>query len=199
MKTRVYKLDGSISVPGLSHKNALSLWLDKLMPLLRRGEPVAERWTPLPVTVQTFDDFHDATVRTKKQSRAMYEQGLQDCADSLAPVFSRRVREELEDLFRERGEFLPVDFDGNTNSYFLFHCIRMSDALDLKKSEYKYFGETLGTISKYAFDKKKLAGETIFRLAIDNRSIEAYVTDLFVDRVKASNLTGFEFEEVWSG
>jgi len=112
------------------------------------------------------------------------------------PVFNARAVKVLGDLLNHSGELLPIVCDNE--SYFLFNVTQVVDALDEARCELERFDDgRIMFIDSYSFIERKLAGVTIFKLP--QRPLGwAYVTDPFVERVKAAKLKGFKFRLVWS-
>lgn len=116
----------------------------------------------------------------------------------IIPVFSRRARSALSDLLRANGEFLPLKCDECAGgSYDAYNVTRVVDALDETGSELKRFKSSgrVQRVLRHEFRPEFIADLHIFRIPQENR---VYVTDLFVERVRAAGLTGFEFLPLWS-
>jgi len=113
------------------------------------------------------------------------------------PVFGSRAVETLADLLEPNGELLPIACDGE--QYFLFNATRLVDALDEANCEVERFSDGgILDITRYSFFQKKLEGVIVFKLP-QKPLWSVYVTDPFVERVKAAGLKGFKFPHIWSG
>jgi hypothetical protein len=88
---------------------------------------------------------------------------------------------------------LPLTFVDET--YFVYNTTRIIDALDEDRSSVVRFrtGEIM-RIADYAF-REKVALLPIFR--IPQSRVKVFVTDSFVERVRASALTGFDLRLLW--
>ena len=112
------------------------------------------------------------------------------------PVFSVRAVAVLADLLEKNGELLPTTCDGE--DYFVFNVTRVIDALDEANCELKRFSSgRIMDIVRYSFVEAKLIGIVIFKLRQDLLG-SVYVTDPFVQRVKAAKLKGFKLPLIWS-
>jgi hypothetical protein len=194
---KVFKLNADINFRGINCTD-MDAYFHVVQDLLRETKSVRRRWKPLPCRMQTLAEFHDPTERTKAQSKKLFDLGLADCISSVAPVFNTRAVEVLKPLCKGLGEFLPIDLEGDTDSYFLFHCTSLSDAVDLKKSTLDYFSDgSISRVIKFQFIKSRLK-QPIFRLqCLSPTRTWDYVTDEFVDVCTDAGLTGFDFAEVW--
>jgi hypothetical protein len=76
---------------------------------------------------------------------------------------------------------------------------RILDALDEANSSLMKFPGTnrIMRIKKIAFVASKVEGIDLFRLP--HRASSTYVSERFVERVKAAGLRGLAFNKVWSG
>ena len=111
------------------------------------------------------------------------------------PVFSSRAVTALSDLLQGNGELLPIVCDDEY--YSIFNVTRVVDALDEANSSLKLFSDgRIMYIERHAFFPQKLRGINVFKIPQKPLS-HVFVTDTFVDRVKAADLKGFEFR--WSG
>jgi uncharacterized protein DUF1629 len=152
------------------------------------GQPMAADWVPIrvywsapdfPVGEDTSTDF--PSLQSVK-------------------VMTPRAADALRELIEGRVELLPLDVEGGDELYAI-NVLRESDALDEEASELKHFPTDPSRIMRivnYVFDPKRLAGETIFRLAQQPRG-RAYITDAFVRRVRETGLRGLELDDpVWT-
>ena len=110
-------------------------------------------------------------------------------------VFSRRAVDALRDLLEANGEILPLR--GNEGDYFAYNVTHVINALNEGSSDLKRFKDGgVMRIDRYEFLPQLVHTATIFKIPEQRGRI--YVTDKFVQRVKDLELTGFEFEHVWS-
>jgi hypothetical protein len=109
----------------------------------------------------------------------------------------RRAVVALRDLLEAHGELLPLaTMDGV--ALFALNA-RVIDALDEAASTVLRFPSTgsIMRLKKVAFFPAAVEGVHIFRLPF--RASPTFVSEHFVDRVRAAGLRGIEFEEVWTG
>jgi tetratricopeptide (TPR) repeat protein len=111
-----------------------------------------------------------------------------------AIVMRKRAHDILEDIFSQNGEILPLETDDDVE-LFMFNC-QVIDAFDEGRSKVDRLdtGKIIW-INKYEFIESKLLGVDMFR--IPRRSSSVFVSERFVERYKAAELVGLEFEEVW--
>jgi hypothetical protein len=113
------------------------------------------------------------------------------------PVFSRKAVESLKDMLEPNGELLPIKCDNE--NFLLFNVTRVIDALDEFHSVLKRFkcDGSIMDIDRHAFIPEKIKEETVFKIP-QMVTMDVFVTDWFVHRVKFSRLKGFRFSLVWS-
>jgi hypothetical protein len=114
---------------------------------------------------------------------------------SHALVVSSTAIVSLRDILDAHGELLPLDVeDGST--LFVFNS-KVVDALDEKRSSIVKFPGTdrIMQIKKVSFVESKIQGLDIFRLP--HRASVTYVSEGFVERVKAAGLKGLTFTKVY--
>lgn len=149
-----------------------------------QGLPAAAQWTTPSV----------ATLELDLEGRTLPLPDFPVFTTSAA--FSRRAVDVLLDLLIENGEILPLECD--EGDFFVYNVTRLLDALDEGASELRRFGRDrrgrVKTIVRHAF-VPELVTASIFR--IPQKPLRIYVTQRFVDRVEAADLTGFSFGLVW--
>jgi hypothetical protein len=150
-----------------------------------QGLPAAAQWTTPSV----------ATLELDLEGRTLPLPDFPVFTTSAA--FSRRAVDVLLDLLIENGEILPLECD--EGDFFVYNVTRvLEDALDEAASELRRFGRDrrgrVKTIVRHAF-VPELVTASIFR--IPQKPLRIYVTQRFVDRVEAAELTGFSFSLVW--
>ncbi len=113
------------------------------------------------------------------------------------PVFSPRALHALEDLLLPNGEVLPAICAGE--AHYLYNVTRVVDALDESRSDVvRLPGKSEALyISDHVFVADRVRGMAVFKIPQET-SGDVFVTDLFVDRVETTGLTGFWFIPVWS-
>jgi len=113
-----------------------------------------------------------------------------------APAFSLKAAKILADFLEPNGELLPITC--NDESYFVFNVTRVIDALDEAACELKLFDDgDIMDVVRFAFYPDRLKGATVFKVP-QCVLMDVFVTDPFVERVKAAGLKGFTFRLVWS-
>jgi len=110
------------------------------------------------------------------------------------PAFSQRAVDLIRDLLEPNGELLPVRHQ--LGVYYFFNCRRMSNCVDLEKSEVSRIdGGVIASTRKLVFLDNMLDGLTIFK--IRTRLVEVFCSQIFVDRVEEAGLQGFKFVPIW--
>jgi hypothetical protein len=113
------------------------------------------------------------------------------------PAFSERAVEALRDLLIANGVLLPLRSMGKR--YYAFIARPVKNILDLKRSVIEW--ETVRGarqavhIDRHEFRTELLPGHPIF--GVYGQPERTYVTRAFVERVKESDLIGFNFEIVF--
>ena len=136
------------------------------------------RWSP-PKVIGRVSEFNDYP-----------------CVD-VFPAFSERAVDALRPLLEVNGELLPVKSNTKTR-FFLFNVLTFSDAIDLDRSEVRFFSgspPSVRWVDHFEFDRKKVSGLSIFRLRIWPGRV--FMTNVFVDRVKSFGLRGVRFIKAW--
>lgn len=142
-------------------------------------------WKPIPVRRVRADEHHDCRPSDFPWLGA----------DAL--VMRRSAVEALRDILDASGEVLPLSSDDGVELFVL--NARIIDALDESNSSLMKFPGTdrIMRISKVAFVGSKVEGVDLFRLP--HRASATYVSERFVERVKAAGLRGLVFNKVWAG
>lgn len=195
---RIHRLRPDLSYPGTT--GAFSTW-SKQHGLLLETKPIAKKWKPPLVKIQSFEEYFDPTVQTKAVAKTIYGRGLPDFCTGLDETFSRKAVEVLSPWFLAAGEFLPVKLAGSKDEFFYYHCFRLCDALDVPNSLVSLPDDepmlrnvyNLG----YAFHARKLAGFEVFRLSYLAARSWVYVSQTIVNAVERNGLTGFGCTELW--
>ena len=115
---------------------------------------------------------------------------------SHAVVMRRAAVDALRDILDSSGEVLPLSTDDDVELFVL--NARVIDALDEANSSLMKFPGTnrIMRIKKVAFVASAIEGADLFRLP--HRASSTYVSERFVERVKAAGLHGLVFNKVWS-
>lgn len=106
-------------------------------------------------------------------------------------AFNERATEVLGDLLAEYGELLDLPVEGE--QWTAFNPTTEIDCLDQERSEWRIrrSGEK-GRLIKPVFLEDKIQGQVIFQIP-EKITSAFYVTDAFVERVVAHQLTGLDF------
>jgi hypothetical protein len=112
-------------------------------------------------------------------------------------VVSGAAKSLLRPALEEAGELLPLDLpDGN---FWTLNVTRLVDALDEEKSDILRASDTgqILRIRRHSFRADRL-GPEIFKLSQSEGRGLIYVTETFVQRVRATPLKGLDFKLVWA-
>lgn len=152
-----------------------------------RGQSLSSNWIK-----QHFKWFSEISNDNKK-----YIKGDLVNYKLSAKVLSEKAYKELADLCTGLCEFLPVN-SPEGDRYYLLNITNLLNALDEEKSELeKYSDGSIFIIDEYSYYKDLIKDFPVFKLS--NYPSPMLVTDEFVEKVKSSGLTGFEFKKVWEG
>lgn len=112
-----------------------------------------------------------------------------------APVLRESAVEALGDTLRRYGQILPL----RGERAWLLNVTRvLADAFDEEKSGIVRFDDgSILTVERYRFRPDAINGVEVFKLPF--RCSPVFVNDVFVERVRRSNLKGVAFEPLWSG
>ena len=148
------------------------------------GQPRASMWKPIPVR------------RVRADKRQSFNPSDFPWLGSHALIMRWPAVDALRDILDASGEVLPLFTDDGVELFVL--NARVVDALDEANSSLMKFPGTnrIMRINKVAFVASKIEGIDLFRLP--HRASPTYVSERFVERVKAANLRGLEFHKVWS-
>ena len=102
----------------------------------------------------------------------------------------------LRDILEANGEILPLSTDDGVKLFVL--NARVIDALDEARSTLVRFPDSdrIMWLKKPAFVESAIEGVDIFRIP-NIRGSPTYVSERFVERVKAARLRGLDFNKVW--
>jgi hypothetical protein len=153
-----------------------------------RSTPVnLETWVPLPL-------MRNYSVNGNMAKPLGDRAGIDANLDPM--LLGRRALNVLLPHIGNLGQVLPLVFE--EAEYSFFNVTNVVDALDESASELKYFKDGgFHRVLSYAFKSEAIRDQWIFKIP-QQRSGFVFVTDQFVELVKSSGLTGFEFKLVWS-
>ena len=149
------------------------------------GQPRASMWKPIAVR------------RVRADERQAFKPSDFPWLGSHALIMRRSAVDALRDILDANGEVLPLSTDDGVELSVL--NARIVDALDEANSSLMKFPGTnrIMRIKKVAFVPSKIEGVDLFRLP--HRASSTYVSERFVERVKAAGLRGLVFNRSWSG
>lgn len=149
------------------------------------GSPRGGAWKPISVRRVRADEHHE------------FRPSDFPWLGSDALVMRPSAAEALRDILDANGEVLPLSTDDGVKLFVL--NARVVDALDEAQSSLMKFPGTnrIMRIKKVAFVASAIEGVDLFRLP--HRASSTYVSERFVERVKAADLRGLVFNKVWSG
>jgi hypothetical protein len=108
------------------------------------------------------------------------------------------AREKIRPYLEKYGEFLPLNCD--EGNFWTFNVTHFIDALDENASDVLRSSDdpkVVLMIHKHVFQPEKLTTDWMFKLPQSRGRGAVYVTDPFVDFIRASGLTGLDFKRVW--
>jgi hypothetical protein len=145
-------------------------------------------WVPLPVR----RDYEVNDNLTKPLGDRV---GIDARVDPM--VLSRRALDVLLPSIGTLGQVLPLAFE--EAEYAFFNITNVVNALDESRSELEHFPSTgrLSRVLRYAFKPEAVRDQLIFKIPQQPGGF-AFVTDRFVEIVKANGLTGFGFKLMWT-
>jgi hypothetical protein len=154
--------------------------------LIFDGKPRSKNWQPV------------------RMQRVKYDQAfLRPCDFPWGPgggdlPMTQAARKKIGSHLETYGEFLPLQCDDG--DFCTFHVTNFVDALDEHASDLLYAPDEPGyvlMINKHVFRPDKLTGDWMFKLPQGRGRGAFYVTDPFVQMIRASGLTGLHFHKVW--
>ena len=114
-----------------------------------------------------------------------------------ALVFRRPALGELETMLLSYGELLPLACP--EPNLVIFNVTRVLDALDEQASGIlRFTNGRIMRIIRPVFRPDVISGSDIFKIP-NLRVSPTYVSERFVERVRAAGLRGLVFNKVWSG
>ncbi|SRR6266576_75335 len=113
------------------------------------------------------------------------------------PALSFRALEALSDILRQDGQVLPLLSE--SGDYCAYNVTSLLDALDEERSVVERFASGgIMTVRQFVFRPEVIAGHFAFKIPQLPRA-HTFITDSFLRRVHAANLTGLAPKEVWRG
>ena len=182
MSTNVYKIR-----PAEGYEWLLPADPDDYEQLVFDGKPRGKTWRPI-------------KMRRLKFSRGKFLQPC-DFPSASATVhlpMTPRARETIGPYVERYGEFLPLECDDG--DFCTFHVTHFVDALDERASDVLRSSEEPNVvllIHKHVFRPERLTGDWMFKLPQSRGRGGIYVTDPFVNLIRASGLAGLDFRRVW--
>lgn len=154
------------------------------------GRPLARNWRPV--------ELYIATPRLPKPD--FYGFGS-------AWVINQRAAELAGEALEMSGELLPVKMDGAPEDFYIYNCTNCMNVVDRDRSVWNSLGRKgeFKVLQKPAFFGDRFGEETLFKIIEDGaftnycleRSGEALEGE-FKAVVEKNQLTGLEFELIWS-
>jgi hypothetical protein len=156
--------------------------------LIFDGKPRASSWKP--VVMRRLRDFGDGS-------------SVQPCdfpcgSGGTYLTMSEAAKQKIGSALKRYGEFLPLEC--NEGNFWAFHVTHFVDVLDKEASEVLRSPDdpnVILMIHKHVFRPEKLTTDWMFKLPQSRGRSAIYVTDPFVNLVRASGLTGLEFKRIW--
>ncbi len=113
-------------------------------------------------------------------------------------IMTEAARKRIGSHLKQYGEFLPLSCD--EGDFWAFHVTHFVDALDENKSDVLRSSEdpkVVLMVHKHVFRPERLTADWMFKLPQSRGRGPFYVTDPFVNLIRASGLTGLDFKRVW--
>jgi hypothetical protein len=146
-----------------------------------------ETWVPLPV-------MRNYSVKGNMTKPLADRVGIDAYRDPM--VLSRRALGVLTPHIGDLGQTLPLAFE--EAEYWFFNVTNVVDALDEAHTDvWRLPSGKFGKVERYAFKPEAVRDQWIFKIP-QQRGGFVFVTDRFVDLVRSSGLTGFQFKLKWS-
>ena len=149
------------------------------------GVAMKSRWLPLHVT-----SFIKLELNRSDKGKKNYQF---DISGSLGPffIFSELALDKLGDVFKPRGQILPVITESKKKKFFGYYPTNpLSGCFDKEKSVYRVAERGL-IIEKPVLIAENITDEYLFSIEEDISRV--FVTDKFKERVEEAGLLGFDF------
>lgn len=149
------------------------------------------------VKVNSWRPVRMKRLKVTEQGQPLESSDFPACSGGDMLVLSRAARERIGGQLERHGELLPLVCDDG--DFWVLNVTRLVDALDESNSQLLRASDTgaILMVRKYAFHAPALAQAELFKLPQMVRGL-IYVTDPFIDLVRASGLRGIEFVQVWA-
>jgi hypothetical protein len=142
-----------------------------------------------------WEPVHMQRVTTTRTGARRAESDLPFLSSHLL-VLRDKAFAALGDVLADYGELLPLSCPDT--ELWVFNALRFVDALDEDGSTLRRFSSgRIADIQRYAFHPERVAGVEIFRLPQTPRG-PLCVSGEFVERVRAAELRGADFQLVWA-
>lgn len=151
------------------------------------GRPRAKSWKP--VAMKRLKDFGDGLP---------VQQVDFPCGGGSHLPMTEAAKKTIERYLERYGEFLPLTCD--EGKFWTFHVTHFVDALDEHASSVLRSSDDpsyILMIHRHVFRPERLTADWVFKLPQSSGRGRFYVTDPFVNMIRAFGLTGLEFKKVW--
>ena len=150
------------------------------------GQPRSNLWRPVKMKRLKID-----------RRRPLKASDFPSCSGGDMFILSQVAKDKIGSYLEQYGELLPLACDDG--DFWTLNVTRLVDALDESSSQLLRGSDTgeILMIHKHVFRPSGLEQAQLFKLPQVLRGL-IYVTDPFVDMIKASGLKGLEFVKVWS-
>ncbi|WP_437738931.1 imm11 family protein [Sorangium sp. So ce1335] len=136
-------------------------------------------------------------LKVTEQGRPLEPSDFPACSGGDVLILDRAARDRIGWHLERYGELLPLLCDGG--DFWALNVTRLVDALDENNSELLRASDTgaILMVRKHAFRAAALERAELFKVPQMVCGL-IYVTDPFVELVRASGLKGLDFVQVWS-
>lgn len=150
------------------------------------GQPRADSWRPIAMRRLARDE----------QGHPLLASDFPSCSGGEMLMLRRKAIDALGEILRCSGELLPLACP--EGELWTLNVTNLVDALDEASSEVLRLPESgkILRVKKPVFRSEAIQGQEVFKLSAIPRGL-IYVTDSFVDRVRAEDLRGIDFKQVW--
>jgi hypothetical protein len=152
------------------------------------GKPRARSW--IPIAMRRIKDFGDG----RRALPCDFPCG----SGGSYLIMSEIAKQKIGSHLKRYGEFLPLKCD--EGDFWAFHVTHFVDALDESASDVLRAPDDPSMvlmINRHVFQPAKLTADWMFKLPQIRGRGGIYVTDPFVDMIRASGLTGLKFKRIW--
>jgi hypothetical protein len=152
------------------------------------GRPRANSWQPITMWRHKLDS----------PGHPLRPCDFVGCSGGNILIMNETARRKLGSLLEKYGELLPLAC--NEGKFWVYNVTHFVDALDEHASDVLRASDEpdyILMIRKHIFDPAKLTGDWIFKIPQSEGRGVIYVTDPFVNLIRASGLTGIYFRRLW--